>query len=155
KDRGRPRACASVFHKNLLSCIVHKHIARRRFLMKLLASVLLLVISLSLIPSKACAQSSTPSPSPAAQAAPQAQTTEYTLPPDKLAKAKALYDLRGKLRIFGTFYGLLILLALLYFGIAAKFRDIAEAVSKYRFVQALIFVALILIVTTILQLPLD
>src|SRR5262249_1174441 len=91
----------------------------------------------------------------AAPGAAQTQTTEYTLPPDKLAKATALYNLRFKLRIIDTIYGVLILLGLLYFGIAAKYRDIAEAAGKNRFVQALIFVALLLITTTALQLPLD
>ena len=76
------------------------------------------------------------------------------LPPDKLAKAKALYELRGKLRIFDTIYGIVVLLGLLYLGIAGKFRDIAEAAGKNRFVQALIFVALFL-VTTHPCLPLD
>lgn len=90
-----------------------------------------------------------------AQNAPTTQTTQYTLPPDKLAKSKALYDLRGKLRIIDTVYGLLILLGLLYFGIAARYRDWAEASVKNRFVQALIFVALFLVTTTVLQLPLD
>jgi Zn-dependent protease with chaperone function len=124
--------------------------------MKLLASLLLLVLSFSFLPVKTHAQSPTVSPSAsAAQAAPQTQTTEYTLPPDKLAKSTALYNLRGKLRIFDAIYGLLVLLALLYFGVAAKFRDIAEACGKNRFVQALVFVALFLITTGILQLPLD
>jgi STE24 endopeptidase len=124
--------------------------------MKLLVSVLLLVISLSFIPRKVSAQTPAATSSPAAaQAAPQTQTTEYTLPPDKLAKSTALYNLRGKLRIIDALYGLLVLLGLLYFGIAARFRDIAEAAGKNRFVQALIFVALFLITTTVLQLPLD
>jgi Zn-dependent protease with chaperone function len=92
---------------------------------------------------------------PAAQAQPATQTTQYTLPPDKLAKSKALYDLRGKLRIVDTIYGLLILLGLLYLGIAAMYRDVAERAAKNRFVQALIFVAFFLITTTALQLPLD
>ncbi|HEY7405769.1 MAG TPA: M48 family metallopeptidase [Candidatus Angelobacter sp.] len=124
--------------------------------MKLLASLLLLVLSFSLISVSSHAQSSAASQSPAAApSAPQTQTTEYTLPPDKLAKSTALYNLRGKLRIIDTVYGLLVLLALLYFGVAAKFRDWAEAVSRFRFVQALVFVALVLITTTILELPLD
>ena len=89
------------------------------------------------------------------RAAPATQTSVYTLPPDKLAKSKALYDLRGKLRIIDTVYGLLILLGLLYFGVAARYRDIAEASGKNRFVQALIFVVLFLVTTTALQLPLD
>lgn len=124
--------------------------------MKLFGSLLLLVLCFSLFSSKTRAQ--TPAPSPAARAAqnaPQTQTSEYTLPPDKLAKSKALYDLRGKLRIIDTIYGLLVLLGLLYFGVAAKYRDIAEACGKNRFVQALIFVALFMLTTTALQLPLD
>jgi Zn-dependent protease with chaperone function len=124
--------------------------------MKLIASLLLLVLSFSLLPANAYAQTPAAAPSAsAAQSAPQTQTTEYTLPPDKLAKSTALYNLRSKLRIIDTVYGLIVLLALLYFGIAAKFRDIAEAAGKNRFVQALIFVALFLITTTVLQLPLD
>jgi STE24 endopeptidase len=97
-----------------------------------------------------------PSATPAAsQARPATQTAQYTLPPDKLAKSKALYDLRGKLRIIDTAYSLLVLLALLALGIAAKYRDWAERVSKYRFVQALIFVPLLLLTLTVLGLPLD
>jgi STE24 endopeptidase len=97
-----------------------------------------------------------PSATPAAsQARPATQTAQYTLPPDKLAKSKALYDLRGKLRIIDTAYSLLVLLAILALGIAAKYRDWAERVSKYRFVQALIFVPLLLLTLTVLGLPLD
>ncbi|HKD80040.1 MAG TPA: M48 family metallopeptidase [Candidatus Angelobacter sp.] len=123
--------------------------------MKLPASVLLLVLSLSLISVKTHAQSTAAPATSTAPSAPQTVTTEYTLPPDKLAKSKALYDLRGKLRIIETIYGLLILLGLLYLGVAAKFRDIAETAGKNRFVQALIFVALFLATTTVLQLPFD
>ena len=57
--------------------------------MKLLGPVTLLVLSLLFLPQKAHPQAASASPSPtAAQSAPQAQTTEYTLPPDKLAKQK-------------------------------------------------------------------
>ena len=122
--------------------------------MKLLASLLLVVLSFCVVPQGASAQAASPSPS-ATQGAPQAPTTAYTLPPDKLAKSTALYNLRFKLRLVDTAYGLVVLLALLYLGIAGKFRDIAEATGKNRLVQALVFVALFLITTTILQLPLD
>jgi STE24 endopeptidase len=125
--------------------------------MKLLGSLCLLVLCLGISSQKTMAQ---PAPSPAAtlaavQSAPATQTTQYTLPPDKLAKSKALYDLRGKLRIIDTAYSLLVLLALLALGIAAKYRNWAERVSKYRFVQALIFVPLFLLTLTVLGLPLD
>jgi Zn-dependent protease with chaperone function len=124
--------------------------------MRLLGSLLLLVLGFSFLSQRAVAQAPASSPlSAAAQPTPATQTTQYTLPPDKLAKSKALYDLRGKLRIIDTVYGLLILLGLLYFGVAARYRDWAEASGKNRFVQALVFVALFMITTTALQLPLD
>ena len=123
--------------------------------MKVLGSLCLLVLCVGISSQKTTAQTSAPVGTPAAQAQPATQTTQYTLPPDKLAKSKALYDLRGKLRIVDTIYGLLILLGLLYLGIAAMYRDVAERAAKNRFVQALIFVAFFLITTTALQLPLD
>jgi len=126
--------------------------------MKLLGSLCLLALCVGISSQKARAQAAA-SPSafttPVAQSTPSTPTTQYTLPPDKLAKSKALYNLRGKLRIIDTVYSLLVLLALLYFGVAPKFRDIAEAAGKNRLIQALVFVALLLVTTTALQLPLD
>jgi STE24 endopeptidase len=126
--------------------------------MRLIGSLCLLVLYLCVVP----AYAQTPAASPFASATPRAsqsvpatQTSQYTLPPDKLAKSKALYDLRGKLRIIDTAYSLLVLLALLALGIAAKYRDWAERVSKYRFVQALAFVPLFMLTLAVLGLPLD
>lgn len=129
--------------------------------MKLIGSVCLLVFCLSVASECAFAQAaaapsaSSSSSSAAEQSKPATQTTQYTLPPDKLAKSKALYDLRGKLRIIDTAYSLVVLLAILYLGIAAKYRDWAERVSKYRFVQALAFVPLFIVTLAVLGLPLD
>ncbi|HLY92176.1 MAG TPA: M48 family metallopeptidase [Candidatus Angelobacter sp.] len=124
--------------------------------MKLASSLLLLAFSLTVLPKGAAGQTAAASPSPAVEQKAQApQTTEYTLPPDKLAKSKALYQLGGKLRIIDTVYGLLVLLGLLYFGIAAKYRDWAEKVSSKRLVQAVIFVPLLMLTITVLDLPLD
>jgi STE24 endopeptidase len=127
--------------------------------MKLLGSLCLLVLCLGISSQKTMAQTAA---SPSASATPAAaraneatQTTQYTLPPDKLAKSKALYDLRGKLRIIDTVYSILVLLVLLALGIAAKYRDWAEQVSKYRFVQTLIFVPLLMLTITVLGLPMD
>jgi STE24 endopeptidase len=122
------------------------------------------IIAILLLVSTACfagtqtvltASAEASSPSVKADTSQSAPTTEYTLPPDKLAKSKALYELRGKLRIIDTVWSLLVLLALLALGIAAKYRDWAEQVSKYRFVQALIFVPLLLLTLTVFGLPLD
>jgi STE24 endopeptidase len=125
--------------------------------MKLLGSLCLLVLCLGILSQNTMAQTAaSPAATPAAaQSAPATQTTQYTLPPDKLAKSKALYDLRGKLRIIDTAYSLIVLLAILSLGVAAKYRDWAESVSGRRFVQALIFVPLLLLTITILGLPLD
>jgi STE24 endopeptidase len=127
--------------------------------MKLLGFLFLLMLCLGIVSRKAMAQASaTPaaSPTPAVVTGTHAtETTEYTLPPDKLAKSKALYDLRGKLRIIDLAYSLIVLLAILSLGIAAKYRDWAERVSKYRFVQALIFVPLLMLTLALLGLPLD
>jgi len=123
--------------------------------MRLAGSLLVFLFCLALTPQKILPQTSA-SPTPAAaEAAPQTQTTEYTLPPDKLQKAKALYDLRGMLRIIDTVFSLLVLLGILYFGVAARYRDWAERAGKGRFVQALIFVPLFLLTLTVLALPLD
>jgi STE24 endopeptidase len=128
--------------------------------MKLFGSLCLLALCVGISSHKAFAQ--TPAASPSASATPAAiqsalasQTTQYMLPPDKLAKSKALYELRGKLRIIDTAYSLIVLLAILSLGVAAKYRDWAERVSKHRFVQALIFVPLFIFTLTVLGLPLD
>ena len=124
--------------------------------MNMLGSVCLLVLCIGIWSHQTLAQSPvSSSASAAAQTKPDTQTSVYRLPPDKLAKSKALYDLRGKLRIIDTVYGLLILLGLLYLGLAARYRDIAERAGKNRFVQALVFVVLFMVTTTALQLPLD
>jgi Zn-dependent protease with chaperone function len=127
--------------------------------MKLLGSVCLLVlwlgIALECAFAQAAAAPSASAPSAAEQSKPAAQTSVYTLPPDKLAKSKALYDLRSKLRIIDSAYSLLVLLALLALGIAAKYRDWAERLSKHQFVQALIFVPVFILTITVLGLPLD
>ena len=124
--------------------------------MKLLGSLSLLAVCLSFLPQTALAQAPATSPSPAAgQNSPQTQTAEYTLPPDKLAKSKALYQLGGKLRIIDTVYSLLVLLGLLYFKVTARYRDWAEKISSKRFVQAWIYVPLLMLTITVLSLPLD
>jgi STE24 endopeptidase len=127
--------------------------------MRLLSSLVVLVFCLGVAPHSMIAQTpvapAASASTTAAQNTTATQTTEYTLPPDKLAKSKALYELRGKLRIIDTAYSLIILLAILSLGIAAKYRDWAEKVSGNRFVQALIFVPLFLLTLTVLGLPLD
>lgn len=122
-----------------------------------LAAALFLLCAL-LLSLKALPQNPPSSPAPTAPpsaATVTGPTTTYSLPPDKLEKAKALYDLRLTLLVIGTVYGLAVLLAILYLGIVARYRDWAETAAKYSFVQALIVVPLFLLTTDILTLPLD
>jgi STE24 endopeptidase len=80
---------------------------------------------------------------------------KYTLPPerDKLARALAKVSLRE--RIVDSIYGLFVLLAVLWWKLAPKFRHWAEKASTRRFVQVLIFAALIALTIDILTLPTD
>jgi Zn-dependent protease with chaperone function len=77
----------------------------------------------------------------------------YSLPPDKLQRAIE-YAHDGYWLHFGSeLLGIAILAAIIFTGLAVKFRDWAEAASDRRFVQALIFVPLLLAVNDVLYLP--
>ena len=119
-----------------------------------IALALLLIVTFA----SGYSQTVSPAPSPAPAAATSArggtETSVYTLPPDKLAKAKALYDLRGRLRIIGTVLSFVILLAILYFGLIARYRDWAERISRSGFGQGLIVIPLFVLTLDILDLPL-
>jgi Zn-dependent protease with chaperone function len=119
--------------------------------MKHIAAIILLTVSLACL---APAQTQT-TPATQTSAASQTQTTEYTLPPDKLAKATALYKIGGRLRVITTIWSFAVLLGLLYFGIVARYRDWAERASGRRFAQALIVIPLLLITLNLLDLPFD
>ena len=86
---------------------------------------------------------------------PQTKITAYTLPPDLYRKARNRSRIGFASRIVGFFYGLFVLWFILRCKISAKFRDWAEKVSRNRFLQALIFVPLLVITIGILEIPLD
>ncbi|HEV2989799.1 MAG TPA: M48 family peptidase, partial [Candidatus Angelobacter sp.] len=113
----------------------------------------LLVLVVTCLPLRALGMPQANEPTSVYRSAP-AQTTAYTLPPDKLEKSRALYMQFLKLTISDAIYSFLILLALLLFGIAARYRDWAESVSGQHFVQALVFVPLLMITISLLGLPL-
>ena len=96
-----------------------------------------------------------PQPHSAGSTVAAKQTTEYTLPPDKLKKAEALYRLGLKFQIISPVYSWLVLLAVLAWGIAARYRTWAESVSRWRILQALIFVPLLMITLRLASLPLS
>ncbi len=118
----------------------------------------LLIISAGLaFPALACGQSSA-AQAPTlteSQAEHTPEITEYSLPPEKLAKAEALYRTRTVLYLFDMIFGLAVLWAVLRLRIGPALRDFAELVSRNRFLQTLIFVPLLLLVIAIASLPLD
>jgi STE24 endopeptidase len=82
-----------------------------------------------------------------------APITHYTLPPDRDAKARALAKVRLRTRFVELFYGLIVLLLVLWWKLAPKYRDWAEKSTTKRFVQVLIFAPLIGLTIDILSLP--
>ena len=128
----------------------------RWFPMRQVSSLALLLFLITMVPRTAHPQTAgntqTPSTAPIAPLTP---TTGYTLPPDKLRTATALYRLRGKVRVIGAVYAPMVLLAILFFGVATRYRDWAEKAATNRVVQALIFVPLLMLTMGALELPLD
>jgi STE24 endopeptidase len=82
-------------------------------------------------------------------------TFTYSLPPDKLQRAIEYTHARNWLHFTGEIYAIAAPVAILLLGLSAKFRNWAEATSRRRFVQALIFVPLILLVNDLLYLPIE
>jgi len=119
-----------------------------RALLKSFAIFLLFTFVLSLAPAKAHAQSSEKSADKLTRT-----VTEYTLPPDKLAKSTALRKTRMIAFVVSSIYGFALLLLFLYARWTVTFRDLAERVSRRLFVQAWIFVPLFVITLSILDLP--
>lgn len=111
----------------------------------------LLLLSVTAVP--VCSQ--TPPPAPSSTPKLTRTVTEYTLPPDKLAKSTALRNTRIRVEIVSLIYGFVLLLRYLYARWSARFRDIAERHAKNSFVQAWIYVPLFLATLSLLSLPPD
>ena len=81
--------------------------------------------------------------------------TTYTLSPELYRKARNLNRFRFAYQITGFFYGLLVLWLILKTRLSARFRDWAESRTRNRFLQALIFTALLALTIGVLDLPLE
>jgi STE24 endopeptidase len=127
--------------------------------------LVLVTISVSL----ACGQSSAaaranqqaPGPSAAgagaaevgAATAPAPRVAAYTLSPERDRKARAISKVRLRLLIVDLLYGLAILVMVLRWRVAAKYRDIAENVSRQRILQVMVFAPLLVLTIDALSLP--
>ena len=93
-------------------------------------------------------------PPPAAEQS-SAPITAYTLPPAKYRKAVDYSRAQNWLYFGGFAYGLLILLLVLAWRLAPRYRDWAERSTRNRLGQAAIYVPLLLFTFAVLGLPLD
>ena len=79
----------------------------------------------------------------------------YSLPPEKLARAIAYSRIRVILDFLGSGWGILQLILLLALGVVARMRNVAVNLSKNRWAQGFTFTLLLLLASTLLDLPLD
>jgi Zn-dependent protease with chaperone function len=125
--------------------------------MCLRAFVLSFVLLLSL-PAAFAAQSPAPASgvhSPATSSSQAKQKPPYSLPPEKLARAISYSRIRVLLDFAYSGWGILQLILLLTLGVAARMQETAVNLSRNRWVQGFSFTFLLLLATTVLNLPLD
>jgi STE24 endopeptidase len=80
---------------------------------------------------------------------------QYSLPPDKLEKAHALYLLNGALYLVTIVWGLLVLFLMLRTKFGVRLRNLAISLSRFRVVQAAIVMSVFVFVLELTQLPFD
>ncbi|MBS1823549.1 MAG: M48 family metallopeptidase [Acidobacteria bacterium] len=124
-------------------------------------AVLFLLLAASLVPVVLHAQAAVPQTASANQAqapsqqAPANAKPAYSLPPEKLARAIAYSRIRVVLNFLSSGWGILQLVLLLALGIVARMRNFAVGLSANRWVQGFVFVLLLLLASTLLDLPVD
>jgi len=106
-----------------------------------------------LLPLTLSSQPANPAPSETTAQEKQ-RPRQYSLPPDKLQRALEYSRARYWLHFTGELYGIAVLLAILSFGLSARFRNWAEAASHRRFMQAIVFVTLLMFTNDLFSLPL-
>ena len=115
----------------------------------------ILVLTIPVLCCPAMGQTSAPSTSQSTASTTATGRIEYTLPPDKMQKARALYLQTERFLILDPLYGFLVLLGLLYFGVVARFRTFAESKSQRKWLQGLIVLPLFVITAAVLTIPMD
>lgn len=118
--------------------------------------LLLLIAGTRPAPAQTAPPSSAPQSSQVQPVAPQpASEQAYNLPPEKLAQAKTLNKIQLILEIGGALWGLAVLWLLLASRAAAGLGAWAKGISRYRWIQGLLFFAAFFVITTVASLPLD
>jgi STE24 endopeptidase len=86
---------------------------------------------------------------------PQGTILQYSPPPAEYARAKAYSQAHYHHFFINILYSLLLLLVVLRWRLAPRFRDLAERASARRAVQVIIFAPLLLLTIAILGIPSD
>ncbi len=103
----------------------------------------------------ACAQSPAVNAPAAVSSSGSTPLMQYSLLPDKLAKAYALYQLDGLLYFVTGIWGVMVLWLMLRMQFGPRLRDWAERLSRFRLVQAVLAMSLFVLVLQLAQLPFD
>jgi STE24 endopeptidase len=106
-------------------------------------------------PAHAALQSARAQPAPSSVGFTSPATQAYSLPPDKLAKAIAINRIRNILDIVAGLWGVAFLWILLATGAAAALEAWASRIFARRWMQGLLFFAVLLVLITVASLPLD
>ncbi len=114
------------------------------------------MMAIERLPGQALPAPPVPSETRSAQSATPRQTkaAEYTLSQDRYEKAVTYSRASYTLYFISVAFSILVLILLLRLGIAAKFRDWAESVNDRRWIQALVFVPLLVLTLDVIALPL-
>src|SRR5215831_2008676 len=115
--------------------------------------LLLALLTVLTVAPFAAASAQTQPASPTIAATPETVTTEFSPPPEIAVKATAYRNALHQHFFANALYGIVVLLVVLYFRVAPKYRDWAERASRHRFVQVLIFAPLLLLSLAVLNLP--
>jgi Zn-dependent protease with chaperone function len=116
--------------------------------------VVLLLVGICGIASHAQVPSAHDAPAAQADRPAHAKQPAYSLPPEKLARAIAYSRIRVILDFVSSGWSILQLVLLLAFGVVARMRDFAVGLSRSRWVQGFAFAVLLLLASTLLDLPL-
>jgi STE24 endopeptidase len=86
---------------------------------------------------------------------PQSAMLQYSLPPDKLAKAYALYRIDGSLYFVTGIWAVLVLWVMLRGRFGGRLSALAQRASRRRVLQAAIVMSLFVVVLQLTQLPFE
>ncbi len=115
---------------------------QRRNLTSFAQAALLVLLALLATTLLAASAAQTASPAANSSSLSSRPLLQYSLPPDKLAQAHALYLLDSALYFATTIWGLFVLWMMLRFHFAPRLQRLAEHVSRLRFLQAVIVMSL-------------